>query len=278
MGTIEPLAEDYSSGELRKHHRLYLEDGSFVIQVEKAIFKIHRSVFSRYSSVIHDMLNVPNGNESKDGTEDRPLILTGDRAAAWETLFSLQYDSPLIHSERLSGGKLLLILSIAHKYCMDSIAQDVIKELKKTFTYNGFVDLVVASRIIDSKELYQDGLQRLIASGALPDTEQAERMGAEATRAVMAAAIDTMKNAQAAEINIVKTEMKTQIAAVKAEMVAAVAAATKSATPADVDNTKCRFCPSSTNWRCSGCSRRQSSGDARSTWVDFTIKANYGQN
>ncbi|PVF91329.1 hypothetical protein CPB86DRAFT_357729 [Serendipita vermifera] len=260
MATIEPSVEDYSSGELRRHHRLYLEDGSFVIQVEKAIFKIHRSVFSRYSSVIHGMLNVPNSSEYKDGTEERPLILTGDRAAAWDVLFSLQYDSPLIYSNRLSGDKLLLILSIAHKYCMESITQDVIKELKKASTYDGFVDLVVASRMVASKELYQDGLQRLISSGALPDTEQAERMGAEATRAVMAAAIDTMKDAQAAEVNTVKTEMKTQIAAVKAEMAAAVAAATKSAAPANVDNTKCRFCPRTTDWRCPGCSRSQSSG------------------
>ncbi|PVF93900.1 hypothetical protein CPB86DRAFT_75160 [Serendipita vermifera] len=264
MATIEPSVEDYSLGELRRHHRLYFEDGSFVIQVEKAVFKIHRSVFSRYSSVIHGMLNVPNGNECKDGTEERPLILTGDRAAAWETLFSLQYHSPLINSERLSGDKLLLILTIAHKYCMESITQDVIKELMKTSTYDGFVDLVVASQIIDSKELYQDGLQRLISSGGLPGTKQAERMGAEATRAVMAAAIDAIKNSQVAEINSVKKEMQTQIAAVKAEMVAAVAAATKSATsPTDVVNTECRFCSRTTNWRCTHgfCRKYQGQGN-----------------
>jgi hypothetical protein len=33
MAEIQQCSEDYGSGPPRKHHRLYLEDGTFVIQV-----------------------------------------------------------------------------------------------------------------------------------------------------------------------------------------------------------------------------------------------------
>jgi hypothetical protein len=39
------------------------------------------------------MLDAPNENGPIDGTEERPLILAGDNVAAWEILFSLQYDT-----------------------------------------------------------------------------------------------------------------------------------------------------------------------------------------
>jgi hypothetical protein len=59
--------------------------------VEKAIFKVHRSIIARYSTVIKDMLNAPNiGNG--DASDERPLVLTGDSVAAWELLLGLQYD------------------------------------------------------------------------------------------------------------------------------------------------------------------------------------------
>jgi hypothetical protein len=61
--------------------------------VQNAIFKIHRSVLSGYSTVFQDMLDTPNKNELVDGTDERPLVLTGDDVAAWELLFSLQYDT-----------------------------------------------------------------------------------------------------------------------------------------------------------------------------------------
>jgi hypothetical protein len=38
------------------------------------------------------MLSIPNENEPNDGTDERPLVLSGDSAAAWELLLGLQYD------------------------------------------------------------------------------------------------------------------------------------------------------------------------------------------
>jgi BTB/POZ domain len=61
-------------------------------QVENAIFKVHRSVLAKYSSVIEGMLNAPQGNDSRGGTDDNPLVLTGDSVVAWESLLGWQYE------------------------------------------------------------------------------------------------------------------------------------------------------------------------------------------
>ncbi len=62
------------------------------VKVQNAIFKVHRSVLAAYSTVIKDMLEVPNESGSKDRTDERPLVLVGDSAAGWEALLGLQYD------------------------------------------------------------------------------------------------------------------------------------------------------------------------------------------
>jgi hypothetical protein len=61
-------------------------------KVENAIFKVHRSVLAKYSSVIEDMLNAPQGNDARGGTDDKPLVLSGDSVAAWESLLGWQYE------------------------------------------------------------------------------------------------------------------------------------------------------------------------------------------
>jgi len=65
---------------------------NIAFKVENAIFKVHRSVLAKYSSVIEDMLNAPQGNEPRGGTDDKPLVLTGDSVVAWESLLGWQYE------------------------------------------------------------------------------------------------------------------------------------------------------------------------------------------
>jgi hypothetical protein len=145
------------------------------------------------------------------------------------------------------------MLSIAHKYCMERIVSDIVEELKENSTYDGFVDLVVASQIIDSDALHQDGVQRLVSSGQPPSKEQAKRMGSEATHTVMLSVMDTLKKSTATQIASVRSEMNAklvtanlekdrEVAAIRSEMTAALA---------KVDNTKCRFCFKHTQWSCS---------------------------
>jgi hypothetical protein len=147
-----------------------------------------------------------------------------------------------VKSDPLTGENLLLILSITHKYCMERITSDTIEELKKTSTYDGFVDIVVASQILDSKPLYEEGIRRLISSGLSPSTEQSRRLGTDATHTVMMAVIDALR-----------AEMSKKVKTANAERDALAVALTQ------VDNTKCQYCHQQTRWTCqqNRCRRQQ---------------------
>ena len=77
-----------------------------------------------------------------------------------------------------NGERLLLILPIAHKYCMESIEEAIIKQLKRLANNTrGYVDLMVASQLLDSKPLYDEALQALKSMRPKPDFTQASRIG-----------------------------------------------------------------------------------------------------
>ncbi|PVF93901.1 hypothetical protein CPB86DRAFT_75195 [Serendipita vermifera] len=170
--------------------------------------------------------------------------------------YLLRLNSPRVKSEPLIGEMLPLILSISHKYCMESLTNDILEELKDTSGYGGFVDIVIASQIIGSEQLYQEGIQRLVSSGRIPTKEQAKRMGAEATHAVMAVVINTLKETNAVEVEAVRSEMHRKVTTVRVEMAKAVVSVREEMLTS-VDNTRCRFCPRSTRWTCAYCYQPQ---------------------
>ncbi|KAG8816031.1 hypothetical protein FRC17_000494 [Serendipita sp. 399] len=302
MAEAQLSPESNGHGQPQRHRDLYLEDGTLVIQVEDILFKVHRSVLARYSTIIRDMFNLPIDSWSNDGTDARPLVLSGDSAVAWELLLGLQYSVPLVEYKQLKGDQLLQILKIAHKYCMERIEADVIEELKwasdcdgpsmrrkklqgeqllkilpiahkyrmekiksyvieelkKSIDYDNFVHLIVASRIVDSTQLYQDGLQALITFRLSPTLEQANLIGAEATHKVMSAVIDALteasvalEEANRAEVAAVRVEMEQQIATINANNAKEIATVKAQAeADARANHTKCRYCSQVTNWSC----------------------------
>jgi len=80
---------------------------------------------------------------------------------------------------------LLLILAIAHKYCMDRIEENILEVLNGAASTDEYVDLLVAAQIIGSDPSYQKALEALKTAHPKPDLAQAKRMGVEATYAIM---------------------------------------------------------------------------------------------
>ena len=143
---------------------------------------------------------------------------------------------------------MLTILPIAHKYCMDQIETSILGRLKKVCTTEAYVDLMVASQIVDSKPLYQQALQGLISSTPKPNLLQARRIGVDAHHAIMEAALSSADNATSianSELNKARTDL------------------------VNVDNRKCRHCDRRTNWKCTSKSCGQSQGAL--SWVDLVI-------
>jgi len=174
--------KDYTTGEPRRHDTFYFEEADIYIQVENAIFKVHRCFLTVRSSVLRDMFNTPQGSRIQNNTDQKPFVLTGDTAAAWETFFRSIYSTTLLKSDAsFTDKELIALLRIADKYEMQSNKEEILSHLKKTVTKYGFVDLMVASHIVGSDSLREQAMQGLIASKEELTLEDAERMGLEAT-------------------------------------------------------------------------------------------------
>ncbi|KIM29681.1 hypothetical protein M408DRAFT_328546 [Serendipita vermifera MAFF 305830] len=232
------IMEDYSTGVPRRHHSLYLEDGTFVMQVENAIFKVHRFFLAKYSSALKDMFNVPQGlNIMREGSEENPVLLNGDSATGWELLLGDIYSHhPIIDVPRSSytGDQLLLLLQIAHKYCMDTVEVGILKLLELDSTTDGLINRIVASRIVGSESIYDRALKKLISSKPMLTETQVRQIGIEA--------LYPMFTELHLEFN------KTKVAQAEAENKVN-----------QFNNMKCRHCPAVSNWKCGACSRHQKS-------------------
>jgi hypothetical protein len=86
---------------------------------------------------------------------------------------------------KYDGKESIAVLRITHKYCMDVIEGVLLSELQTQTDTTGYLDLMVASRIVDSSALYKKALQGLINSEPKPTLEQARLIGIEAYHAIM---------------------------------------------------------------------------------------------
>ncbi|KIM29711.1 hypothetical protein M408DRAFT_328575 [Serendipita vermifera MAFF 305830] len=183
---------DQMANEAQRHPKFYIPSGDMVIQVERTIFKVHSHFLTTQSEVFRDMVTAaPQSNEYNDGTESKPLILSGDRVEGWELFLSAIYRDDYLQPITYSGKESIEILHLAHKYCMNSIEAGLISRLKGGTGTAGFLDMMVASRIVDSKELYDTALQGLIVSEPKPTLEEARMIGIEAYYAITTQSLTT---------------------------------------------------------------------------------------
>jgi len=68
---------------------------------------------------------------------------------------------------------------------MDAIEETLLSDLETKTTTEGYIDLMLASRVIGSDPLYEKALQGLIASEPKPTLEEAQLIGVDAYYAVM---------------------------------------------------------------------------------------------
>jgi hypothetical protein len=60
------------------------------LEVENAIFKIHRHFLRKHSPVLNDMLQLPTTTPGQEATDQNPLVLS-DSALGWELLLGCFY-------------------------------------------------------------------------------------------------------------------------------------------------------------------------------------------
>ena len=73
LGQKEIAASD---GPLIHHSELWFEDGNIVIQAERTVYKVHKSILCKYSPLFADTLSLPQSPElaATDSYEGHPLL------------------------------------------------------------------------------------------------------------------------------------------------------------------------------------------------------------
>lgn len=84
---------------LEHHNSLYLEDGSICLTSAlpdspspRTVFRVHKSLLARHSSVFKDMFALPTDIGDQDQHEGLPLVIMQDHTNDIEALLLALYD------------------------------------------------------------------------------------------------------------------------------------------------------------------------------------------
>jgi hypothetical protein len=83
-----------------------------------------------------------------------------------------------------TGQQAIEVLEIAHRYQMNTIERTIVSRLENPNSTPEFVDLIVASRIVQSESLQEKAMKGLLLSPIIPDLNEAKRLGLDAYYAV----------------------------------------------------------------------------------------------
>lgn len=173
--------KDYSTGEPRHHHEFYIEDGNIAIQVQNAIFKVHHYHLAQRSSVLNEIFRTPQYQGCQDGTDAKPLVLSGDTAVGWEALLGSIYGTKNFRPDNLmTDVQLIVLLRVAHKYCMESIEAELLSHFQICKDKTSFFKLLDAARIVGSETLEKKAIGVLIPFKLSLTVGEAIRLGTEA--------------------------------------------------------------------------------------------------
>ncbi|KIM29696.1 hypothetical protein M408DRAFT_328561 [Serendipita vermifera MAFF 305830] len=178
---------DYSKGLPRRHHTFFIEEGDVCLQVENAIFKVHRFFLAHRSSVLKQMLHAPQPPGGIDGTEGKPIKLTGDKVEGWEAFFQSIYTASFLKPDQtITKQALIAVLRLAHKYCMESVEGEILSHLQQAANNKeGHLDLLVASQVVGSSVLHQQAVEGLAPHKLQITIEEARVIGLESLHAIM---------------------------------------------------------------------------------------------
>ncbi|KAJ7026808.1 hypothetical protein C8F04DRAFT_1238437 [Mycena alexandri] len=100
----------------------YFDDGDFVIRAGNALFKVHKFLLSRDSSMFKDMFVIPGGTDAANGLTDETALLVSDTVAAFRALLWVLYALPpelqayLTNVTARDLDRILLVAEITNKY------------------------------------------------------------------------------------------------------------------------------------------------------------------
>ncbi|KAH6907602.1 hypothetical protein BKA70DRAFT_1189582 [Coprinopsis sp. MPI-PUGE-AT-0042] len=129
-----------SESGVKRSTEIWFEDGNLILQAENVQFKTHRGLLARHSSVLRDMLSVPQPEvQDEDGlVEGCPVVILNDQAKHWATVLAVLYDG--LHqflgssSKALPFGLVDAMLRLGHKYEFSVLQQTALDYFSKQFS------------------------------------------------------------------------------------------------------------------------------------------------
>ncbi|CAE6466197.1 unnamed protein product [Rhizoctonia solani] len=96
------------SGLLVRSHDYYFARGDLVIEVENALFRVHRDIISAHYTFFCDMLHTPSSDSHEGESDDRPLKLAWDLCSveSFTVLCNLLYPKKIGVSPPILVGEL----------------------------------------------------------------------------------------------------------------------------------------------------------------------------
>ncbi|KAJ7065583.1 hypothetical protein C8F01DRAFT_1366539 [Mycena amicta] len=160
-----------------------------ILQVEGVLFKVQRSLLTRYSAVFDTMFGLPLGKQPLEGVSDaNPVVLAGDKASDFRALLKYLTLSSVVHRLRFQ-----LILKdipldefyditafgrMPHKYQMDEgqawasfVLVKIVTKHRGALSTKDFVALFDLAMLLSREDLLQTvtaGWLKLVRQSALP--------------------------------------------------------------------------------------------------------------
>ncbi|KAG8820496.1 hypothetical protein FRC17_010132 [Serendipita sp. 399] len=165
---------DYSQGEVRNHHKFFFSTGDTLIQVEKALFKIHRHFLTQYSSVLEGLFELPTGDDG----EMHPIPIQEDGYRGWEALLGIFYRDNHMAPSPPSWDDTIALLPIAHKYSMETIENSALERITgEGTTKQQLIDALSVFKKLNMPDMHRKTLEKLALVPEFPTYEEAREMG-----------------------------------------------------------------------------------------------------
>ncbi|KZV89443.1 hypothetical protein EXIGLDRAFT_771791 [Exidia glandulosa HHB12029] len=165
-----------SSRPPARHASYYFEDGNTVLLVGDVLFRLHRTILSRNSTLFRSMLSLPQGADVTEGTIDEdPIILADYDPHDFELLLDMIYTSPTATMVK-SLDDWRSILDIAHKLEVEWIHERAFAEMAR-MPLEPVDKVVIAQRFDDKRHLVREAYVVLVRRENALTIEEAQRIG-----------------------------------------------------------------------------------------------------
>ncbi|PPQ97635.1 hypothetical protein CVT26_002542 [Gymnopilus dilepis] len=133
--TDQPESGNQEFPALVQSTEFWFKSGDIIFSVENKLYKVHKEILARHSSVMQDMFDLPQGDTSRSDCPTLhgcPLVELTDKAREIEYMLSLFYDNLKKHdwTKPTSLTCISTLLLMGKKYGIDYFVKEALRRLR----------------------------------------------------------------------------------------------------------------------------------------------------